>query len=81
MLLCPDCRAANSYHRAPDVFFGCDVFGRGTFGGGGHGAGAALAAAKAAGCSAALFAPGWVLECNERARFEELQEAWWRQVG
>ena len=62
------------------MYFGCDVFGRGTFGGGGWGCGAALAAARAAGCSAALFAPGWVLECHERARFEALQERWWRGV-
>jgi hypothetical protein len=64
------------------VYFGCDVFGRGTFGGGGYRANAALEASRAAGVSAALFAPGWTLECGEgRAGFEQRQEQWWSMVG
>jgi len=66
--------------RAHDVYFGCDVFGRGTFGGGGHAVGTALRAARAAGASAALFAPGWTMECHGRGEFEGVQERWWRQV-
>ncbi|GBF97611.1 hypothetical protein Rsub_10747 [Raphidocelis subcapitata] len=65
--------------RACDVYAGCDAFGRGAHAGG-HGVVAALAAARAAGVSAALFAPGWVFECNDRAAFEQLQERWWRGV-
>jgi mannosyl-glycoprotein endo-beta-N-acetylglucosaminidase len=76
----PTDRPTDRPTRAHDVYFGCDVFGRGTYGGGGHGAAAALAAARAAGASAALFAPAWTLECHAEEDFEELQEQWWRQV-
>jgi mannosyl-glycoprotein endo-beta-N-acetylglucosaminidase len=62
------------------VYFGFDVFGRGTFGGGGLGVTNALTAITKAGVSAALFAPGWTLECHERSEFEAVQELWWRRV-
>lgn len=29
------------------------------------------------GVSVAIFAPGWVLECNELEKFEENQEKFW----
>lgn len=45
-----------------DVYFGCDIFGRGTAYGGGFCAYLATQAAMAAGSSIALFAPGWLLE-------------------
>jgi mannosyl-glycoprotein endo-beta-N-acetylglucosaminidase len=47
---------------------------------GGHRTAQAVAAARAAGVSAALFAPGWVYECNDRSGFEQLQERWWRGI-
>ncbi|KAF6265409.1 glycosyl hydrolase family 85-domain-containing protein [Scenedesmus sp. NREL 46B-D3] len=72
--------AAAAGARAHDVFVGVDVYGRGCFGGGGHNTHLALAAAKAAGLSAALFAPGWVHENLDKARFPELQEQWWNKV-
>lgn len=73
--------AAAAGARAHDVFVGVDVYGRGCFGGGGHNTHLALAAAKAAGLSAALFAPGWVHENLDKARFPELQEQWWNKVS
>eukprot|EP00775_Hariotina_reticulata_P011568 gene11568-11712_t len=66
--------------RQSEVYMGVDVFGRGSYGGGGHNVGLALRAAAAAGLSAALFAPGWVLENLDRTKFAELQERWWQQV-
>ncbi len=49
--------------RLADVYFGCDVFGRGTAFGGGFNAHLAVDASMSAGASVAIFAPGWVLEC------------------
>lgn len=40
----------------------------------------ALSAAREAGTSAALFAPGWVYEEHDKARFEMLQERFWWQA-
>lgn len=66
--------------RAASVYMGVDVFGRGSYGGGGFGSKLALAAAVEAGLSAALFAPGWVRENLDKAKFHELQDQWWQQV-
>lgn len=41
----------------------------------------ALQAAASEGLSAALFAPGWVMENFGRGGFRERQLAWWEQVG
>lgn len=62
-------------HRRCDVFFGIDCWGRGTFGGGRHDCDRALAVLSAQGVSAALFAPGFVLECevDEDQDFECVQ--------
>jgi len=49
-------------NRRLDVYYGIDVFGRNTFGGGGMTCNKALDVIKAAGLSAALFAPGWVMQ-------------------
>lgn len=73
--------AAAAGLRASSVFMGVDVFGRGSYGGGGFGVAQALSAAAEAGLSAALFAPGWVRENLEKARFHELQDLWWQQVS
>lgn len=56
------------------------MFGRGTYGGGGNGVPKALAAIRASGASAALFAPGWTLECHPPAEYECIQDVWWRGV-
>lgn len=48
--------------RAHDVYFGVDVFGRGTYGGGGYNTVQAVREATGAGLSVAMFAPGWTLE-------------------
>lgn len=45
-----------------DVYFGCDVFGRGTAFGGGYDSHLAVSCAMQEGASMAIFAPGWVLE-------------------
>ena len=50
--------------RRHDVYFGIDVWGRGTFGGGKHNCDAALKVLRRHGVSAALFAPGYFLECE-----------------
>ena len=49
--------------RLSEIYFGCDVFGRGTAFGGGYEAHLAVDASMSAGASIAIFAPGWVLEC------------------
>lgn len=53
-----------------DVYFGCDVFGRGTYGGGKEHCYKAAEAVASRGFSLALFAPGWILEngVTEKAR-------------
>jgi len=59
-----------------DVFAGIDAFGRGTYGGGGFSSWEGIRAAREAGCSAALFAPGWTVEnsvdCVDAAHRERL---------
>lgn len=72
--------AAAAGQRRADVYMGVDVFGRGTYGGGGWDSGVGLAAARAEGLSAALFAPGWVLECTPREQFAANQERYWQKV-
>lgn len=66
--------------RAGDVYMGVDVFGRNTYGGGGDNCNVALSAAKAEGLSAALFAPGWVYECEDKSRWHDKQEQFWGKV-
>lgn len=51
--------------RQCDLYFGCDVFGRGTFAGGGNETFQAVHALQAEGVSCAIFAPGWTLESND----------------
>ena len=59
--------------RRHDIFFGIDVWGRGTFGGGRHNCDHALRVLRRLGVSAALFAPGYVLECEVNEDMEPLQ--------
>ena len=53
---------ARAGQRRYDCYFGCDVWGRGTFGGGGYDSDCAGIVVRRAGASLALFAPGWILE-------------------
>jgi hypothetical protein len=50
--------------RPLDVYVGTDVFGRGTYGGGGYDSFKGIRTAFSKGASAAIFAPGWTLECE-----------------
>ncbi|KAI6197801.1 hypothetical protein M3Y94_01267700 [Aphelenchoides besseyi] len=49
--------------RPTDVYFGVDVFGRGSFGGGQFNSHTAVQATRNFGFSTAIFAPGWTSEC------------------
>ncbi|BGP47218.1 hypothetical protein JCM10450v2_003070 [Rhodotorula kratochvilovae] len=60
--------------RRQDVYFGIDIFGRGSLGGGGfeswravHTIGQARADSSSSGFSTALFAPGWTVEAESLA--------------
>jgi hypothetical protein len=73
--------AAVAQDRRADVFMGIDVFGRGTYGGGGMDVDKALRLIKNANVSAALFAPGWVLEqLEEGASFHDKQHQFWSKI-
>ncbi|XP_062513553.1 cytosolic endo-beta-N-acetylglucosaminidase-like isoform X2 [Corticium candelabrum] len=73
-----DLTLANSSQKAGrrrnDVFVGIDVFGRGCPGGGGYNSKEALAKIKTHNLSAALFAPGWVFETQDKEKFPQLQD-------
>ncbi|KAF3926380.1 hypothetical protein AA313_de0203487 [Arthrobotrys entomopaga] len=68
---------SKTMNRSQDVYMGIDVFGRGTFGDGGWGVGTALSVVRPAGLSAAIFAPGWVFENFDGAKFEERNRKFW----
>eukprot|EP00955_Chlamydomonas_euryale_P076275 362599-Chlamydomonas_euryale.AAC.3 len=70
----PRAAAAAAGARAAGVFFGTDVWGRGTYGGGGWNCAEALRVCASAGVSAALFAPAWVHESQGRDGFEARQQ-------
>ncbi|KAG9141581.1 hypothetical protein Leryth_023959 [Lithospermum erythrorhizon] len=63
-----------------DVYMGIDVFGRGTYGGGQWTTNVALDVIKKNDVSAAIFAPGWVYENNDKNEFQTLQNRWWGLV-
>eukprot|EP00731_Ephydatia_muelleri_P031174 Em0022g688a len=60
-----------------DVYVGIDVFGRGCPGGGGYNSHVALDMIRKADLSAALFAPGWVYETQDKADFFQNQDHFW----
>ena len=75
--------AATSVGRLPaDVFMGCDVFGRGTYGGGGWNVDVALRSAFEYSTSLAIFAPGWVYEHlgTSPERFVENNMKFWSKI-
>ncbi|KAK1355099.1 Mannosyl-glycoprotein endo-beta-N-acetylglucosaminidase [Heracleum sosnowskyi] len=63
-----------------DVYMGIDIFGRGTYGGGQWTTNVALDIIKKDNVSAAIFAPGWVLETNQPPDFQTAQNRWWDLV-
>lgn len=63
-----------------DVYFGIDVFGRGTYGGGQWTTNVALDVIKKDNVSAAIFAPGWVYETKQPPDFQTAQNQWWGLV-
>eukprot|EP01041_Mallomonas_annulata_P005673 gene5673-11451_t len=62
--------------RMKDLYFGCDVFGRGTPGRGGYQCSTAIELIKTAQLSVALFAPGCILETqvDETGSFDVVQK-------
>lgn len=70
-------RAAAGRDRIPDVYVGVDVFGRGCFGGGGYNCNKALKVIREETLSAALFAPGWVMETQGSKNFFEHEDRFW----
>lgn len=72
----------NSGDRIRDVFVGVDVFGRNCFGGGGWNTWKAMEVIRAKQLSAAIFAPGWVYECQPKENFIANQNRFWEtQLG
>lgn len=63
--------------RRRQVFMGCDIFGRNTFGGGGFHTHKALRVITRAKTSVALFAPGWTYETFERKDHPEVDRRFW----
>ena len=70
----------NSKERKNDVYVGVDVFGRNCFGGGGFSCNVAFEEISKKKLNAALFAPGWVLECNDEDKFVENENKFWSLV-
>lgn len=60
-----------------DVYAGLDCFGRGCFGGGGWNSHKAFQVIRDQSLSAAIFAPGWVLETHGEAHFNKFQNKFW----
>jgi mannosyl-glycoprotein endo-beta-N-acetylglucosaminidase len=67
-------------NRLNDVYVGIDVFGRGCPGGGGYNSSEAMDMIRKAELSAAVFAPGWVFETQDKSRFIENQNKFWSML-
>ncbi|XP_072028003.1 cytosolic endo-beta-N-acetylglucosaminidase-like [Amphiura filiformis] len=67
----------NAGERKYDVFVGVDVFGRNCFGGGGWNTNKAMSVIRSNNLSAAIFAPGWVMEKLGREQFITNQNKYW----
>jgi hypothetical protein len=67
-----------SESRPNDVFIGVDVFGRGCFGGGGFNTDVAVAKLSEFNLNCALFAPGWLHECNKVEDFILNSQMFWQ---
>ncbi|KAI8327315.1 glycosyl hydrolase family 85-domain-containing protein [Blakeslea trispora] len=60
-----------------DVYFGTDVWGRGTFGGGGFNSYRSIKTATLAQTSSALFGMAWTYENFDKADFEKMDRLFW----
>ena len=67
----------NAGDRILDVYVGVDVFGRNCYGGGGFNTDSALSFIRQHGLSVAIFAPGWVYECNPIQEFHQINTKFW----
>ncbi|KAG9263996.1 cytosolic endo-beta-N-acetylglucosaminidase [Astyanax mexicanus] len=63
--------------RLADIYIGIDVFARGDVVGGKFETNKALQLVRKHGFSTAIFAPGWVFECHDKANFQENQDKFW----
>ncbi|XP_051995166.1 cytosolic endo-beta-N-acetylglucosaminidase [Xyrauchen texanus] len=63
--------------RLADIYVGIDVFARGKVIGGKFETNKALELIRKYELSTAIFAPGWVYECHEKADFRQNQEKFW----
>lgn len=67
----------NAGSRKHDVYVGVDVFGRNCFGGGGWNTNKAMEVIRRQNLSAAIFAPGWVMEKLGEKEFIANQDKFW----
>ena len=77
----PQASAVAAGVRRRQVFMGCDIFGRNTFGGGGFNAHKALKVIAEAHTSVALFAPAWTYETFEKQAHADLDSRFWTGDG
>jgi mannosyl-glycoprotein endo-beta-N-acetylglucosaminidase len=70
----------NAMQRFSEVFVGIDVFGRGCMGNGGFNCDIAAVEIHRYNLSYALFAPGWLHECHDPARFYKNSELFWDKL-
>ncbi|XP_036446384.1 cytosolic endo-beta-N-acetylglucosaminidase [Colossoma macropomum] len=63
--------------RLADIYIGIDVFARGEVVGGMFETNKALQLVRKHGFSTAIFAPGWVYECHDKADFRQNQDKFW----
>lgn len=63
--------------RFADIYVGVDVFARGKVIGGKYETNKALELIRKYDLSTAIFAPGWVYECHEKADFRQNQDKFW----
>uniref|UniRef100_A0A8C1C5P3 Cytosolic endo-beta-N-acetylglucosaminidase n=2 Tax=Cyprinus carpio TaxID=7962 RepID=A0A8C1C5P3_CYPCA len=67
--------------RFADIYVGVDVFARGKVVGGKFETNKALELIRKYEFSTALFAPGWVYECHEKADFRQNQDKFWNLLS
>ncbi|TSK87482.1 Cytosolic endo-beta-N-acetylglucosaminidase [Bagarius yarrelli] len=63
--------------RLADIYVGIDVFARGAVVGGKFETNKALELVRKHRLSTAIFAPGWVYECNDKLEFNKNQDKFW----
>lgn len=67
--------------RLNDIFIGVDVFGRGCLGDGGFNTNIAINKLNEYNLNCALFAPGWLHECNPPEEFITNSQKFWQSFG